>query len=119
MKTNTPAIVITAAQEEKAGAEIALALDLERDEKHPDRWVTGWGTKTNLGLFRTIKEQILQAEGKAPGSPDPAITLKAENEKLRQALEKLSVWLIAPDTSEQTLTKMHNVCLAALGKEIP
>ena len=36
------------------GEAIATALMLPRDPEHDDRYVTGWGTKTALGLYRTL-----------------------------------------------------------------
>lgn len=62
---------MTEDQENRAGALLAEALYLERDEEHPDRWKTAWGTKTNVGLVRTILAQIEQA---APQTVPVAIT---------------------------------------------
>jgi hypothetical protein len=44
------------------GLELAQILGLRRDCDHEDRWRTGWGTKTNLGLFRTV-ERFIQEGG--------------------------------------------------------
>lgn len=41
-------------QEREAGAELARVLKLRRDTDHKDRWQTTHGTKTDLGLWRTI-----------------------------------------------------------------
>jgi hypothetical protein len=42
------------------GLELAQILGLRRDCDHEDRWATGWGTKTNLGLFLTVARFIEQ-----------------------------------------------------------
>ena len=39
---------------EHIGEVLSANLRLKRDREHPDRWVTGWGTKTNKGLARTV-----------------------------------------------------------------
>lgn len=44
------------------GAMFAVALNLKRDREHRDRWQTDWGTKTNIGLARTIVA-ALETEG--------------------------------------------------------
>ena len=47
-------------EEEQArrGEAIAKALRLKRDPDYPDRYTTEWGTKTALGLFRTLQAQL-------------------------------------------------------------
>lgn len=45
---------LTEAQEADFGLRIATILKLRRDHEHKDRWQTTWGTKTNLGLFRSF-----------------------------------------------------------------
>lgn len=47
-------------EEEQArrGEAIARALRLKREKEHPDRYLTEWGTKTALGLFRTVQAQL-------------------------------------------------------------
>lgn len=40
--------------EEKIGAQLARVFKLRRDPEHKDRWQTAVGTKTNVGLFRTV-----------------------------------------------------------------
>jgi hypothetical protein len=57
---NTPEL--TEAQEAERGALIAEVLQLRRNPREQDRWSTTWGTKTDLGLFRTVKRLI--EEGK-------------------------------------------------------
>lgn len=51
----------------RRGALLAEVLHLERDDAHKDRWQTEWGTKTALGLFRTV-ERIME-DGKRPSAP--------------------------------------------------
>ena len=60
---------MTEKQEIDAGLAIARILQLRRDPDHPaTRWQTTWGTKTNLGLFRTVARLIDEArEGKELG----------------------------------------------------
>ena len=36
------------------GLSIAETLNCKRSKEHKDRWITNWGTKTNIGLARTI-----------------------------------------------------------------
>ncbi len=40
--------------EEQIGATIARVFKLRRDPEHKDRWQTTAGSKTNLGVFRTV-----------------------------------------------------------------
>lgn len=47
---------------DRIGAMFATALNLKRDREHRDRWQTDWGTKTNIGLARTIAA-MLETEG--------------------------------------------------------
>jgi hypothetical protein len=44
------------------GEEIARVLQLRRSTEHPDRWNTTHGTKTSLGLARTLRG-LLGEEG--------------------------------------------------------
>ena len=44
------------------GDDIARALHLRRDPDHDDRWQTDWGTKTSLGLYRTLKAMLEKAD---------------------------------------------------------
>ena len=44
------------------GAMLAEVLHCKRDREHKDRWRTYWGTKTNIGLARTIVA-VLETEG--------------------------------------------------------
>lgn len=37
------------------GAKLGEILGMERDTAYPDRWLTSWGNKTDLGLFRTLR----------------------------------------------------------------
>jgi hypothetical protein len=41
-----------------AGAAIAEILRLRRDPEQPDRYLTTWGNKTPLGIFRTLERMI-------------------------------------------------------------
>lgn len=41
-----------------------LFAKLLKMKKNKDRWDTAWGTKTNLGLYRTIKRLVEDAENK-------------------------------------------------------
>lgn len=50
------------AEERSRGAIIAKVLQLKRSREYPDRYETTQGTKTDLGLFRTVQAII---EGKA------------------------------------------------------
>lgn len=43
---------------DKVGATLADRLNLRKDTEHKDRWKTGWGTKTNTGLFLTLREMV-------------------------------------------------------------
>lgn len=45
---------------EVCGAVIAENLALKVSREFPDRWVTGWGTKTNRGIARTILHVMAQ-----------------------------------------------------------
>jgi hypothetical protein len=42
----------------KVGKYLAFHLGLRPDPEHSDRWRTGWGTKTNAGLARTILRML-------------------------------------------------------------
>ncbi len=44
----------TIEQQDKLGAEIAAILGLQHDPTHKTRWMTGWGSKTNIGIYNTI-----------------------------------------------------------------
>jgi hypothetical protein len=48
------------AEEMRRGAMLADALNLKRDEDFPDRWLTDWGNKTNLGLYRIVRRLIVE-----------------------------------------------------------
>ena len=45
-------------EERRRGQMLADALKLKKDPDYKDRYETAWGTKTALGLFRTIKDII-------------------------------------------------------------
>ena len=47
---------------DRIGAMFAAVLNCKRDKEHKDRWITDWGTKTNIGLARTILS-TLENEG--------------------------------------------------------
>ena len=53
---------ITEQEEIRRGELIAEVLCLRRSPREQDRYLTAWGTKTDLGLFRTVKRII--EEGK-------------------------------------------------------
>lgn len=53
---------LTEAQEAERGALLARVLKLKRDREHKDRWQTDWGTKTDLGLFRTVERIVIDGE---------------------------------------------------------
>lgn len=46
------------------GELFAKLLKMKKNKEHKDRWDTAWGTKTNLGLYRTIKRLVEDAENK-------------------------------------------------------
>jgi hypothetical protein len=46
---------ITEDQEAKIGRAIAIVLMLKKDSDHGDRYITEWGNKTAIGLYRTVK----------------------------------------------------------------
>ena len=59
--TTVAAVDLTEETEAKFGAIIAEIFCLKKDRKNKDRFVTGWGTKTPLGLcrmFLRIAEEI-------------------------------------------------------------
>lgn len=46
-------------QEQAAlGRRFAKTFGMRRDKEHPDRWRTSEGTKTDLGLYRTVKRML-------------------------------------------------------------
>ena len=53
---------ITEEEEKRRGELIADVLMLHRNPREQDRYSTAWGTKTDLGLYRTVKRKI--EEGK-------------------------------------------------------
>lgn len=57
-------------EEEQAayGEKMAKVLMLKKSKTHKDRWKTVYGNKTSLGLFRTLKGMIEDAESRASGS---------------------------------------------------
>lgn len=59
MKTITE---LTEAQETRRGELLAKVLKLRKDREHPDRYVTEWGTKTPLGLFRAVSRIVADGE---------------------------------------------------------
>lgn len=67
-KANEPADKSSISEEEenKRGAILRECLLLRRTREHRDRVNTTWGTKTDLGLFRTVKRII---EGDYPAKP--------------------------------------------------
>lgn len=55
-------IELTEAEEARRGALLAEILQLKRQRKAPHPWNTTWGTKTDLGLFRTIARIVQDGE---------------------------------------------------------
>lgn len=53
---------LTEQEEEKRGKLLAEVLRLGRDPIYEDRWLTTWGTKTDLGVFRVVKRIVLDGE---------------------------------------------------------
>ena len=49
---------MTESEMDRAGGELAKALGLKKSKEFKDRWVTTWGTKTNQGVYRTVKEMM-------------------------------------------------------------
>ena len=45
-------------EQTRRGQAIAETMALEIDEEHPDRFYTGYGAKTALGLFRTLQAAL-------------------------------------------------------------
>jgi len=54
--------VLTEAEEMRRGNLLAHVLKLRRDVEYSDRWQTEWGTKTALGLFRSVERIIRDGE---------------------------------------------------------
>jgi hypothetical protein len=52
------------------GKNLARILKLKKDRTHTDRWQTEWGTKSNIGLYLTVKRLILDME---EGCRDPEL----------------------------------------------
>lgn len=48
--------------EERRGELLVSLLDLKRTQQYPDRVYTSGGTKTTLGLYRTVKRLIEKGE---------------------------------------------------------
>ena len=44
---------------EQLGAKLAEVLKLRCDPDHSDRWQTTWGTKTNIGLARSVARIVI------------------------------------------------------------
>jgi len=53
-------------EQTKIGEQLVKALKLKRDTEHKDRYQTTWGTKTPLGVYRTI-EGIIELAKKEKG----------------------------------------------------
>jgi hypothetical protein len=60
--TSSDVSAMTEAQEIAAGRSLAYGLKLRRDKEHRDRWQTNWGSKTDLGLWRTVQRMIHDIE---------------------------------------------------------
>lgn len=62
-------------QEQIAGRKLAFRLQLRRDPEHKDRWLTEWGTKTDLGLWRTVTRMVdeLRAEAESLPASTPSV----------------------------------------------
>lgn len=57
-KTNKTEYPFTEEQLQQIGKQLAMALYLKQAKGYKDRWVTEWGTKTGLGLIRTLDRCI-------------------------------------------------------------
>lgn len=53
---------LTEQEETRRGEMLALVLQLQKSQAEPGRYRTDWGTKTPLGIFRTVKRIV--EEGK-------------------------------------------------------
>ena len=53
---------MTEDQERKAGEALVKIFQMRPDLEHLDRVRTTWGTKTSIGVFRTIRRIVKQAE---------------------------------------------------------
>lgn len=53
---------LTEQEETERGAMLAAVLHLRRSLAEHGRYVTDWGTKTPLGLFRTIKRIVEESK---------------------------------------------------------
>jgi hypothetical protein len=51
--------IYTESELEAIGDDLAAGLNLRRDTEHRDRWNTGYGSKTNIGLARMMLYNIL------------------------------------------------------------
>jgi len=62
MNATTKRCPLNEAEEARRGALLAKILRLRRDRQDRDRWQTDWGTKTDLGLFRTVARIVEDGE---------------------------------------------------------
>jgi hypothetical protein len=53
---------ITETEEARRGALLAEVFMLKSSKIHPDRWLTEWGSKTNLGLYRLAERIVKDGE---------------------------------------------------------
>ena len=58
----TEAKVFSDEIDNQIGAVLAEVLRMQRDPEHYDRWITTIGTKTNIGLARTIRRIMTEGE---------------------------------------------------------
>lgn len=54
--------IITEDEEKRRGEILIQVLHLKKDRNAPGRYLTTWGNKTPLGLFRTIERIIEDGE---------------------------------------------------------
>jgi hypothetical protein len=53
---------ISEAEETRRGEELCRVLKLRREPGETGRYRTAWGSKTPLGIFRTVKRLVLDGE---------------------------------------------------------
>ena len=58
---NTP-ILLSEAEETRRGQLLIDVLHLKRCKAEPGRYDTEWGTKTALGIYRTVQRIVLDGE---------------------------------------------------------
>lgn len=97
---------LTDEQAATAGALLAEALHCRRSTDFPDRWVTGWGTKTDCGLARTVLHVIASsidpdARGdEAPEAEPVKVAVHIEGGLVQGVIASAPVEWIAIDTED-------------------